>query len=339
MKLILRVFGLLLILAMCGAAWIAYEVYELDQSPLGVEGHVNVPSGAGARAVVRGLVDDGRLPEDWRWQVWLRVAPVPGCLQAGEHIADPSLAPGPFLRSLCGPTERQSVRLTVPEGWNIWQVAERIEELGVGTSEEVVRAALEPSTVCDTPFETLEGVLFPNTYDFDVDTTPDEVLARLCEEFFTVWEEVRVENADGLDAVLERYDLTAWDLVVLASLVEKEAQVAEERPRIAQVFLNRIEEGMKLQTDPTCVYGADTWMEVPRPEHCRDPESTYSTYVIDGLPPTPIASPGRASLEAVVAPSGENNLRFFVAMQDGTGRHAFAATYEEHRMNVERYLR
>ena len=120
--------------------------------------------------------------------------------------------------------------------------------------------------------------------------------------------------------------------------MEKEVQVKAEAPVVAAVFYNRLAVKQPLQTDPTLVYGPDTWQEVPSPTFRRDRTNPYNTYYEPGLPPGPIANPGRVALAAVVAPARTNAL-YFCAMQDGTGRHAFARTLAEHKSNIERYLK
>jgi UPF0755 protein len=162
------------------------------------------------------------------------------------------------------------------------------------------------------------------------------VLERLVERTQAVHSELRANAGEGPYTAAE---LDWSEVIVLASLVEREAAVAEERSRIARVFINRLLRGMPMQSDPTCTYSEDTYNERPTRALCRDAQSRYSTYVIPRLPPTPIASPGRAAIQAVLSPSDDADLLYFVSMEDGTGRHAFAATLDEHNANVRRYLR
>jgi UPF0755 protein len=139
-------------------------------------------------------------------------------------------------------------------------------------------------------------------------------------------------------ALRARYGVTARDVITLASLVEKEAADRAEGPRIAGVFYNRLAAGMRLQTDPTLVYHPDRFGAKPTPAHRRDRSNPYNTYAFDGLPPGPICNPGPAALRAALQPE-RHDLLYFVARRDGSGRHAFARTYAEHRGNVQRFLR
>lgn len=206
---------------------------------------------------------------------------------------------------------------------------------GLTVHDIFARLAADENLTGDLP-ETLpdEGSLMPSTYSFRRGTTRAEIVARM-----------EAEQAELVDQIWERRDEdlpieTKEELVTLASIVEKETGRADERPRVAGVFINRLREGMRLQSDPTIIYGLFGGEGRPedRPIYRSDIEepTPYNTYTIDGLPPGPIANPGRASLEAVANPSETEDL-YFVA--DGTGGHAFAETLEEHNENVARWRR
>ncbi|CAN0576160.1 unnamed protein product [Laminaria digitata] len=135
---------------------------------------------------------------------------------------------------------------------------------------------------------------------------------------------------------------TAHDVVILASIVERETNHDPERDLVARVFLNRLERDMRLQTDPTCVYGEETYDKIPSPTYCKNPLNRYSTYIIDGLPPGPISNPGLASLKASLIPANSDDARrylFFVAKRDGSGAHHFTRTFAEHREAIKKYLK
>jgi UPF0755 protein len=177
-----------------------------------------------------------------------------------------------------------------------------------------------------------EGSLATDTQRFTRGTTRKEVIDKMLADQKKLVESIWERRVDGLPID------TIEEFVTLASIVEKETGRADERPRVAAVFINRLEEGMRLQSDPTIVYGLFGGKGKPsdRPIYQSDIEkpTAYNTYVIDGLPPTPIANPGRAALEAVANPSQTDDL-YFVA--DGTGGHVFASTLEEHNENVRRW--
>ena len=210
-------------------------------------------------------------------------------------------------------------RITIPEGLTVDQAWERI--------------ANHPDLIGDMPQEKpMEGWLLANTISFPRDAQRSAIVAELVERQRVMVEEIW--NTRQADLPIE----TIEEFVTLASIVEKETAVPEERPRVASVFINRLRQGMRLQSDPTIIYGifggAGKPPERPIYRSDIDTPTPYNTYTIDGLPPTPIANPGRASLEAVANPPETRDL-FFVA--DGTGGHAFAETYEEHNANVRRW--
>jgi len=205
-------------------------------------------------------------------------------------------------------------RVAVAEGVTSWQVKTVLNGLSVLTGE-----------VAETP---AEGSLSPDSYEF----TPGDDVAGILDEMARRQERVLAEawanRADGLPIA------TPEEALVLASIVEKETGLAEERRQVASVFVNRLNRGMKLQTDPTVIYGVTRGEGVLgrglRQSELRR-ETPWNTYVIEGLPPTPIANPGRAAIEAALDPDGSEYI-FFVA--DGTGGHAFAVTLEDHNRNV-----
>jgi UPF0755 protein len=177
----------------------------------------------------------------------------------------------------------------------------------------------------------INGFLFPDTYTFSTDYTGEDMVNVMLENFDAkVSEQTREEWADR--------GLSIYEAVTLASIVEREAAVAEERPIIAAVYLNRLnsEEGMVLNADPTIQYAvgqAGNWWPAPLTEEQLQIDSPYNTYLYEGLPPSPIANPGIASLQSVGKPADVAYL-YFYALQDGSGEHVFANTYEEHQQNV-----
>jgi len=226
----------------------------------------------------------------------------------------------------------------------IFHIAERLEALQVCSRQAFLDAARDPRLLHehDVPGESFEGYLFPDTYEMDRGTSATDIVVRLHEKWESEWAKIEEARPDAIGAMKTQYGLSAHDVVTLASIVVKETNHDPERPTVARVFLNRIQRGMKLQTDPTCVYGEETFRDVPSPGACKDKLNRYSTYVIEGLPPGPISNPGRASLEAALSPDKGKDAReylFFVAKRDGTGAHFFSKTYEEHKRAIDRYLR
>jgi UPF0755 protein len=223
--------------------------------------------------------------------------------------------------------------LTIPEGWRREEIATALEGLGLGfTAADFLEAAQQPPpawSAAGPSIRSLEGFLFPDTYQFDPGMTADEAVSLM------------VGNLEGRlsDTLNEGFDgqgLTPFEALTLASIVEREAVVASERPLIASVFLNRLALGIPLQADPTVQYAiaprSGVWWPSPLSGSDLGVQSPYNTYVFEGLPPGPIANPGMASLESVAAPAQTGYL-FFRAACDGSGRHLFAATFEEHAAN------
>jgi len=331
----LRAFAILLaFVSSLMVAVVAWAYTWLERPVVTSEAFVEVEVGATPASVIAGLIDDGITPPDPRWPLAVRVLGFDRCLQAGGHTIAADSTPREVLTTLCEPGERPSITVTIPEGLNRWQTADVLAESGLVDREAFVAATGSADRIAEYGLDapTLEGWLAPETWTFDDPTPLDAVLDRL------VTHAMAAQDA-AFDGAVIPDGYTRYDVLILASLVEREARVDAERPRIARVFWNRLDRGMRLQTDPTCVYGPDRYRETPSPRWCRREPNAWSTYAHDGLPPTPIASPRPASIEAVLQPSDEPDLLFFVAMQDGTGRHAFAATLAEHEANIERYLR
>jgi UPF0755 protein len=205
-------------------------------------------------------------------------------------------------------------RVAVPEGLTSWQIVQGLNEADFLSGE-----------VADIPEE---GMLAPDTYEVRRGEDREELLARMRSAQETILAEAWENRVDGLP--LESPE----EALILASIIEKETSVPDERRQVASVFVNRLNLGMRLQTDPTVIYGVTNGRGVLgrgiRQSELRD-ENPWNTYVIDGLPPTPIANPGRAAIEAALDPDTTDYI-FFVA--DGTGGHAFAQTLEEHNENV-----
>lgn len=210
-------------------------------------------------------------------------------------------------------------RITVAEGVTSWQVVDALKKA------DFLQGALE--TVPP------EGSLAPGGYEVERGTERGTIIAEMTEKQAAVLAEAWASRAEGLP-----YD-TPEEALIMASIIEKETAVPEERGRVASVFVNRMQQGMRLQTDPTVIYGITNGEGVLgrglRQSELRR-ETPYNTYVIDGLPPTPIANPGDASIKAAMNPDTTDYL-FFVA--DGTGGHAFAQTLDEHNENVARWRR
>jgi UPF0755 protein len=262
------------------------------------------------------------------------------------------LSPRALLRAIAA--GGALIRVTIPEGYNRFEVAQRLVREGVLSDEAAfVRATEDPVVLARVGVEqrSLEGYLFPDTYDFYPESSAEEVVERMVRNFKRRFDELerRVSSSDPRVAQLSLSDA---QLVTLASMIEEEAGTPEDRPLVASVFYNRMTRAdfvpRLLQSDPTIVYGcrlggvascegaSRTGRIVITRAMLDDASNAYNTYRHEGLPPGPISNPGRASLEAAMRPADTRAL-YFVAI--GGGRSAFADTLAEHNANVQRYLR
>ena len=270
--------------------------------------------------------------------------------KAGTYVLAAETTPRQLWAALVkGPRPNRPL-VTLPEGSTIWRVEDVLADAGVDPYRDLLelardraRAAVDPRLAAFLPLATLgsfldahpeytllEGLLAPDTYDLAPGDAPDVVLRRLTDRFFAVWTDAA---GDAASFTVNGVTLTPYQLLTLASLVEREVRVPDERPLVASVFWNRLAKGMRLETDPTLVYTPLYDGQVPTPAHRVDASNPYNTYAHDGLPPTPIGSPGRAAIRAARLPAATDYL-FFVARGDASGRHYFAPTYDEHRRNV-----
>jgi UPF0755 protein len=279
--------------------------------------------------IARRLEREG-LVRSARAVTWLaRWRDIASSLQTGEYRLSGALRPEEILERIAeGRVETYQVVL--PEGLTVVQTAERLAAAGLADREAFLALARDPASAGRLGVEgdSLEGYLFPETYRLPKGLPPFEVARVLVDEFHTVWRE--------LAPLAKRQDFTMKDTVTLASIIEKETGVAEERPLIASVFLNRLARRMRLEADPAVIYGIPDFDGNLRRSDLENEENPYNTYRIFGLPPGPIASPGEASLRAVVMPARTDYL-YFVSKNDGT--HVFSSSYREHVNAVDRYQR
>ncbi|MFB3117370.1 MAG: endolytic transglycosylase MltG [Myxococcota bacterium] len=289
----------------------------------------DVRSGASLGQVARDLESRGLIRNAVAFKLLARYRKLDGALQVGEYEFSAALAPGEILTRI---VEGRVVTFEVvlPEGLTASQVALRLEAAGLSNAADFSAFASDPASVGSLGVEgaTLEGYLFPETYRLPRGLEVREVAKVLVDQFLEVWREVEPQA--------RRQELSMLEVVTLASIVEKETAVAHERSLIASVFRNRLRRGMRLETDPTVIYGISDFDGNLRRRDLENTENPYNTYQISGLPPGPIANPGADALRAVVDPA-ESDYLFFVSRNDGT--HVFSKTYSEHVRAVDQYQR
>jgi UPF0755 protein len=295
------------------AAWAAWTY--AGPGPKAREGaltNVILPRGAGVARIGQQLGQAGVI----RYPALFALAAKLGgrSLKAGEYDIPTGASMAHILRML---REGRVVRhlITIPEGWTSAMAAEAV------ANSPVLAGEAEPPP---------EGVLLPETYQVERGETRDHVLQRMREAQVKLLERLWANRQPGLPFA------TPMQAVALASIVEKETAVPDERPRVAAVYINRLRAGMKLESDPAVIYGVSQGRPLGRglTRAELNKVTPYNTYQVAGLPPTPIDNPGRASIEAVLDPPKTDEL-FFVA--NGQGGHAFSATYEQHAKNVARW--
>jgi UPF0755 protein len=272
----------------------------------------------------RGLIRDARVT---RW--FARAKDLGSRVKVGDY----DLSPGQSTPEILDTLVRGRVRthtVVIPEGQRATEVADRLAEAGLADRDAFLAVVFDPEISARLGVEgtSLEGYLFPDTYRFARGLPSERIAQAMVAEFLRVYRE--------LDIAKSETNLSMKELVTLASIVEKETGAAEERPLIAAVFLNRMKRGMRLETDPTVIYGIADFDGNLRRIHLQDGTNPYNTYKIRGLPPGPIANPGRHALEAVLAPADTAYL-YFVSRNDGT--HVFSKTYAEHKAEVDRFQR
>jgi len=334
MRRFLQVLVLLVILAAIGVGAIAWWSNKWLQQPIaGLQERTTfeVPRGASTRGVASALHARGLLDRPQIWVAWSRVTRRDSALKAGEYELQPGLTPRGLLALLSsGQVLLHSI--TFIEGSTFADVRNALVANDAVLNENADRSDADIMRALGEPDVHPEGQFFPDTYRFTRVSTDLELLAiahrRLQDELGRAWE----NRAADLPLA------GSYEALVLASIVEKETALERERAQIAGVFIERLRHGMRLQTDPTVIYGMGVTYtgNIRRTDLSRD--TPYNTYTRRGLPPTPIAIPSRESLQAAVQPDVSGAL-FFVATGAGDGSHYFSKTLAEHNLAVKRYLR
>jgi UPF0755 protein len=290
---------------------------------------VTVEEGQRFADVARDLDRQGLVRHPLPLVLWARLSARDRAVHWGEYLVTTPLSPLELLARLTGPPDPLHA-VTLPEGLPVREVVARLAEAGFGSEESFLCILDDPAFLAseDLPAIGTEGYLFPDTYAFPRAMPQERILRAMVRRF-------REVAGTSLERRAVDLGLTLHQAVTLASLVEEETGRSEERRLVAAVFLNRLRRGMPLQSDPTVLYGrAAGDRTITRADLARP--TPYNTYAVGGLPPAPIANPGRESLEAAVDPAPVDYL-YFVARGDGT--HEFSATLEAHNAAVARWQR
>lgn len=329
-KLLLSFFAI----AFVAALLIGLNFYRYCVTPYaGVETSVSlhIDRGSSLQKIAAMLKKENVIDSISKFKILTRIKTAEHKIKSGEYCFALPMAPLDVLDKLIrGKIITYSI--TIPEGSNIYDIAGIMESAGIGDSCSILNRITDVSFIKSLGIEgeSLEGFLFPDTYRFTKATNPDVIIKKMVDEFKNVFKEVL--KSRGL-----KTGLSEKEVIILASLVEKETASEKEKPVVAGVFFNRLKKRMRLECDPTVVYGIKR--ENPgfksrlRKKHLRK-KTPYNTYRIKGLPPGPICNPGIKSIEAVLNPAKVDYL-FFVSKNNGT--HKFSKTLREHNRAVHTY--
>ena len=328
-RFILNLFLTLILLAAWAAGVFYLQYQKALNAPLVAEGDgiITVKRGDTLATLNRELVQRGIIHSDWVLPAYARLNPQAANIKAGDYRIDANAS----LPSLINDITNGKVvvyNITVVEGKTFKDLrASLVQTAGIEhTLNDKTDAQIATLLGIDgSP----EGWFMPETYQFHRGSSDLELLKRMYGEMQRTLEQEWPNRAEGLPLA------NPYQALILASIVEKETGVASERPQIAGVFIRRLEKDMLLQTDPSVIYGAADYHGDLTRKHLQT-DTPYNTYINKGLPPTPIALPGKASIQAALHPADGDSL-YFVA--DGKGGHTFSATYEEHQQAVARYLK
>ena len=314
---------LLAAIAAAGAAWLILTPYGPE-----TETFVEIEPGASTLEIGQKLEAAGVVRSQFAFDLlrWVKR----GKLMAGEYRFDHP-APVTEVYARIGRGDVYTISLTVPEGANMFDIAARVESAGLGTREQFLDAATQESGLVadlDPKAKSLEGYLFPDTYRFARNMKPRQIVGAMVRRFRVEAEQLGLKEDVHL-------------VVTIASLVERETAIDEERPLVASVFVNRLAKRMPLMTDPSVIYGLERENHWRGTIYASDLKSknAYNTYLNVGLPPGPIANPGIHSLRAAMDPARTNYLYFVAASTNAQGHSMFESTLDEHNHDVALYRR
>lgn len=316
-----------MILSVLGAcawlAWFAFQPIQLATAPL----DISIRTGGSLRSITQQMIDEGLHVRGWDFVILARVLGKESAIKAGSYEIASGTTPLELLRMLTRGDVRL-VSIALIEGWTFRQVREALdthpdlahETRGLSDAELMARIGAAESNP--------EGLFFPDTYLFSKQSSDLEVLKRAYRAMQHTLDTAWAVRSPDLPY------RSPYEALIMASIIEKETGMREDRPLIASVFVNRLKAGMLLQTDPTVIYGLGTSFDGNLRKKDLQTDGPYNTYLRSGLPPTPIALPGVASIQAALAPPPSDYL-YFVSRGDGTS--AFSATLDEHNRAVIRF--
>lgn len=332
----------------------------------GIEVVIEVKPGMTFPEIASMLADKNIIDKPSYFRLYATHRGVSRRIRPGKYKVRDDWTPKQVLDKLLTGVKRRLVRVTIPEGRHMLEVFELFKKARVvASTDELVRLARDPEFLRSQGItaSSVEGYLFPETYRFATPTPAKKILHTLIRQFRLEWARIKRRHAASLRKLNKKLEWTDHQVLIMASIVEKEAILAHERRTIAQVFINRLTDPkfkpQRLETDPTIRYGCMVpekksaacrdWLAIKDPKtgrpllgrlrraQLRDDDNSYNTYRHEGLPPGPIANPGRHALEATVTPDGSKHI-YFVARGDCTHRHWFSRTRRQHERRVKQFL-
>lgn len=301
---------------------LAFMFISTIKKPLKVSNSevVNVQGGDSFYSIINRLADENKIKSPFIIKIYTKLTGLNLEVIPGSHTLDKSMSINEIVEALKNPNNTNAI--TIPEGFNVEDIAARLEEKGICTNDEFLNAVKSyplPSYVKDNADKryNLEGFLFPDTYNFEIGVEPEYIIKTMINRFEEVWGEI----TEGLD--IKEDDIEK--IINIASIIEKEARVDEDRPLIASVIYNRLEQDMPLQIDATVIYAHGYYIESVRNRHLAI-ESKYNTYLHKGLPVGPICNPGAPSIKAALNPDSTNYLFYLLASDD---EHYFTDNYDD----------
>ena len=320
---------LFLVLLGLGCAWGVWLYLDAPSgSPGGVQS-VEIPPGTPFNQVASMLEREGVISgsRKFRWLAWFKG--IEKEIKAGDYTFSTAMRPSEVIDMLVE-GRYTTIAVTIPEGFTVSQIARVLHEKGLGENKKFLGLSVDPLYIqsLEVKGDSLEGFLFPDTYQFRKGMGEDAILREMVARFKYVYSDTYRKRADELG-------LSQMEVITLASIIEKETSDPSERYVIGAVFHNRLKKGIPLQSDPTVIYGIKNFNGNLTKEDLQA-ESPYNTYLLKGLPPQPIANPGEESIKAALYPSSDRYL-YFVSKNNGT--HHFSTTLEGHNRAVDTYQR
>jgi UPF0755 protein len=329
LKLIKLIIAVSIILLYFLSFWLGFGLY-FSKKTAPEKIIFEVEKGKGIKTIAQALEKKEIINDQWTFLIEYELFVSPQSLKAGEYLFSPPFKVKEILTTLIQ-GKIYLHPLAVPEGLTAREIAELLQSRGFGQEDDYQRAFLDtgPISSWDRKAANLEGYLFPETYYFPKSATARQITLAMVSQFKTVFNK-------GWQKQAHKIGLTIREVVILASLIEKETSLPEERRLVSAVFHNRLKMGMKLDCDPTIVYVLKLESRFEGRLHSKDMklDSPYNTYLYRGLPPGPVCNPGRESLLAALFPADANYL-YFVSRNDGS--HEFSRTFQEHQIALRKY--